>query len=130
MLDEQKVRGVIEAYVEGWRTKDRALWSSLFAEDARLVDPVGTPAHEGKAACVAFFDGVQKMPFSFAPSVHRIAVCGDRALLLFRMEATGADGNGYFVEAADIFMLNAEGLITSLEAYWDKGCQGRIKASA
>lgn len=128
MLDEQKVRSTIEAYVEGWRTQNRELWSSLFAESATLVDPVGTKAHEGKDACVAFFDSVRKMPFTFTPNVHRIAVCGDRALLLFRMEAVGPDGNGYYVEVADIFTLNDEGKILSLEAYWDKGCQGRIQA--
>ncbi len=126
MSDGETLRATIEAYVEGWRTGDREAWGSLFAEDAVLVDPVGKPPHVGKAAVLGFFDGVQRMPFKFTPRVHRIAVCGNEALLLFRMDAVGADGNGMYLEVADIFTVNDAGKIISLKAYWDKGCQGPI----
>jgi steroid delta-isomerase len=129
MLNHEQVRAVIEAYVDGWAKSDRVAWGALFAEDAVLVDPVGKPPHVGKAAVLAFFDGVQDMPFRFSPRVHRIAVCGSEALLLFRMEALGPDGNGMFVEVADIFALDESGKIKSLKAYWDKGCRGMITAS-
>lgn len=127
MLKHQDVRATIEAYVAGWKSGDREAWGSLFADDAVLVDPVGKPPFAGKEAVLAFFDGVQKMPLRFVPKVHRIAVCGSEALLLFRMEATGPDGNGMYVEVADIFALNDAGKIVSLKAYWDKACQGTIK---
>jgi steroid Delta-isomerase len=131
MLTSEQVRATIEAYVDGWAKSDRVAWGALFADDAVLVDPVGKPAHVGKAAVVAFFDGVQDMPFKFTPRVHRIAVCGHEALLLFRMEAVGADGNGMYVEVADIFELDATtGKIKSLKAYWDKGCRGTLSANA
>lgn len=129
MLKHQEVRAIIEAYVAGWKNSDRESWGALFADDAVLVDPVGKPPHIGKEAVLAFFDGVQRMPFKFTPNVHRIAVCGGEALLLFRMEAVGPDGNGMFVEVADIFSVNDAGKITSLKAYWDKGCQGAIQPS-
>jgi steroid delta-isomerase len=128
MLTQETVRATIEAYVQGWASSDRVAWGALFADDAVLLDPVGKPAHVGKDAVLAFFDGVQAMPFKFTPRVHRIAVCGQEALLLFRMEAVGADGNGMFVEVADIFALNEAGKISSLKAYWDKGCRGSIVA--
>ena len=126
MLDDEKVRATIEAYVAGWKNADREAWGALFAEDATLVDPVGKPPHVGKAAGLGFFDGVQKLPFKFTPKVHRIAVCGNEALLLFRMEALTTDGSGMYVEVADIFTLNDAGEIASLKAYWDKGCQGQV----
>jgi len=128
MLTQETVRATIEAYVQGWANSDRVAWGALFADDAVLADPVGKPAHVGKEAVLAFFDGVQAMPFKFTPRVHRIAVCGQEALLLFRMEAVGADGNGMFVEVADVFALNEAGKISSLKAYWDKGCRGVIAA--
>jgi steroid delta-isomerase len=130
MLDHQQVRATIEAYVQGWAKSDRVAWGALFAEDAVLLDPVGKPAHVGKPAVLAFFDGVQDLPFKFTPRVHRIAVCGHEALLLFRMEAVGSDGNGMYVEVADIFTLDEAGKISSLKAYWDKGCRGSIVAGA
>ncbi len=127
MPTHEEVRATIEAYVAGWKSGDREAWGALFAEDAVLVDPVGKPPNAGKAAVLAFFDNVQKMPFRFTPKVHRIAVCGTEALLLFRMEAVGPDGNGMYVEVADIFALDDACKIKSLRAYWDKGCQGVIK---
>lgn len=127
MADSTALRATIDSYVEGWRNRDRELWSSLFAEEATLTDPVGTEPMVGKAACVGFFDKVQAMPFRFAPTVHRVAICGNEAMLAFRMEATDENGNGYFVETTDIFVLNDEAKIVSLRAYWDKSCQGRIK---
>lgn len=130
MADANALRATVEAYVEGWRTRDRELWSSLFAEDATLTDPVGTEPMVGKDACVGFFDKVQAMPFRFVPKVHRIAVCGGEALLAFRMEATDENGNGYFVETTDLFTFDEQARIRSLRAYWDKGCQGRIKGGA
>lgn len=130
MLTQEQVRATIEAYVDGWAKSDRVAWGALFAEDAVLVDPVGKPPHVGMPAVLAFFDGVQAMPFKFTPRVHRIAVCGNEALLLFRMEAVGADGNGMYVEVADIFTLDDAGKIRSLKAYWDKGCRGMIAANA
>jgi steroid delta-isomerase len=129
MLDHQQVRATIEAYVQGWAKSDRVAWGALFADDAVLLDPVGKPPHVGKPAVLAFFDGVQDLPFKFTPRVHRIAVCGHEALLLFRMEAVGADGNGMYVEVADVFTLDEAGKISSLKAYWDKGCRGSIVAN-
>ena len=121
---------MIQAYVAGWKNRDREAWGALFADDAVLVDPVGKPPHVGKAAVLAFFDGVQKLPFVFTPKVERIAVCGHEAVLLFRMEAVGPDGNGMYVDVADVFTLNDAGKISSLKAYWDKGCQGLITKAA
>ena len=128
-MKHEEVRATIMAYVDGWKHSDREAWGALFADDAVLVDPVGKPAHVGKAAVLAFFDGVQAMPFKFTPHVHRVAVCGHEAMLLFRMEAVGKDGNGMFVEVADIFALNEAGKISSLKAYWDKGCRGVMVAN-
>jgi steroid Delta-isomerase len=127
MPTHQEVRATIEAYVAGWKSGDREAWGSLFADDAVLVDPVGKPGHEGKEAVLGFFDGVQRMPLTFTPNVHRIAVCGTEALLLFRMDAVDANGNGMFIEVADIFTVDDACKIVSLKAYWDKGCQGVIK---
>ena len=130
MLTSEQVRATIEAYVDGWAKSDRVAWGALFADDAVLVDPVGKPPHVGKAAVLAFFDGVPDLPFKFTPRVHRIAGCGDEALLLFRMEAVGADGNGMYVEVADIFQLDQAGKIKSLKAYWDKACRGTLVAGS
>ena len=51
---DTKIRAV-ETYVAGYAAGDVDTILSIFAEDAVLEDPVGTPAHQGKAALRGFF---------------------------------------------------------------------------
>lgn len=129
-MGSRDVRKVIESYLEGWRSGDRDAWLALFADHARLVDPVGKPAHEGKAAIGAFWDGLHRVPMTFRPEVRRIAVCGNRAMLDFAMHALGPDGSGMAVDVVDIFQLTDDYRIESLEAYWDSRCMRPVLPAA
>lgn len=127
MASSKELCAALEAYCDGWRTGDKEAWLDLFAEDAVLIDPVGTPPHEGKAAVSAFWDQVRRMGMTMKPEIQRIAVCGTEALLLFRMNSLGASGAGMAVDVADIFSFDDAGKITSLKAYWDKRCMSQVK---
>ncbi len=127
MASSKEIRAALEAYCDGWRSNDRDAWLALFADDAVVIDPVGTPAHEGKEAVGAFWDQVRRMGMTMKPEIERIAVCGNEALLLFRMNSLGANGAGMAVDVADIFTFDDAGKITSLKAYWDKRCMSQVK---
>jgi steroid delta-isomerase len=45
-----EVRDVVQKYVEAWRSGDKQLLLSIFAEDATWCDPVGTPPLWGMKA--------------------------------------------------------------------------------
>jgi steroid delta-isomerase len=127
MPTDAEIRTALETYVDCWRTNDRERWLQLFSSDAEFIDPVGTPAHEGKDAVAAFWDRVHTMPMEMKPEVDRIVACGGEGVLVFRMKAVAANGMGMEVSVVDLFQFNDAGEVTQLKAYWDSKCQRGIR---
>ena len=126
MASEEKLKAQLAAYLEGWRTNNKDHWLGLFTDDAKLEDPVATPAHVGKEAIAEFWDRVHQMPMNFFPEMQRAVVCGNEGMLLFRMVTRAEGGPGIAMEIVDIFTFNDDGLITELKAYWDTGCSSML----
>jgi len=47
MIDQERVRAVVDAYVDSYRGNDKQACLDLFAPDAVWHDPVGEPPHVG-----------------------------------------------------------------------------------
>ena len=56
-LSRELAERVFDAYVDRHARNDLEGVLALFAEDARVEDPVGAPPHEGRAAIEAFYAG-------------------------------------------------------------------------
>lgn len=56
MPDAVQIRAHVDAYVERFSADDREGWLDLFAPDATMEDPVGTPLKQGRDAIGAFYD--------------------------------------------------------------------------
>lgn len=126
MVADKQAREVLQAYLEGWQRKDKESWLALFAADAEVIDPVGAPAHTGLEAISAFWDTVTSTGLALNPTLHRIAVCGDEAVMSFTMASTAPSGMGMAVEIIDVFTFDDGGKISRLRAYWDQGCMRMI----
>lgn len=120
-MSDAAARAVVDAYLACWRDKDKARWLDLFADDAEVLDPVGTPAHVGKDAIGAFWDRVTATGMKMDPTLHKTVVCGDEVLASFTMTST-AGAMGMAVDIVDVFRLDSAGKIAQLRAYWDNGC--------
>ena len=118
---EARTRNAVESYARAWRNNDRALLLDTFAEDAVFIDPVGTPPHEGRTAIGKFWDSAHQGGAQLTPVVHRIVVCGNEAVLLFRMEVR-SPGGGMALEVCDHMEVNEEGRIQIAKAFWDESC--------
>jgi steroid Delta-isomerase len=118
---EQQTRAAVEAYVDAWARNDRQALLNAFAPDATWADPAGTPPWQGHAKIGEFWDMAHTAGTTLTPVVHRIVVCGNEGILLFRMEVRMA-GGGMGIEACDQMIVNAQGKIQSGKAYWDRGC--------
>ncbi len=122
MPTKAQVRDALTAYVEGWKTGDKEAWLALFADDAAIIDPVGSPPNEGKEAISTFWDRVHSLPMTFEPEVHRMVVCGDEGMLSFTMTTRSESGGGMAMELVDTFLIDDDGRIKLLKAYWDSRC--------
>jgi len=125
----QATRAAVEAYVRAWASGDRNALLEAFAEDATWVDPVGTPPWIGRARIGEFWDGAHANGAELTPEVQRIVVCGNEAILLFRM-IVRTSGGGMYVDACDHMIVNEAGKIQSGRAFWDQGCIGPLTDSA
>jgi len=117
--DAATIRATVDAYCAAFSAGDRDAYVALFAPDAWIEDPVGTPRHEGHEAIGTFFD----LSSAMAESIElrqtgpvRVAA-GECA---FPMQARPMIGGGtYMVDIIDVMTFDDAGKITTMRAFWD-----------
>jgi steroid delta-isomerase len=114
----EQVRAAVDAYCDAYARTDKQAFLDAFADDATIVDPVGTAAHVGRDARAAFWDGVHGLARSIDFDVHHVHVCGAEAAMVFTIKAR-TDGGGMAIDAVDVFAVDDTGRITRMAAYWD-----------
>jgi steroid delta-isomerase len=123
MIAPERVRAVVDAYVESYRRNDKHACLNLFATDVRWHDPVGEPPHVGHAGVSAFWDQARTLADSIVLVPSDVIVCANEAAMVFEIEVTiGAEEGSpstMVIDAVDVFVLNDDGLIVELRAYWD-----------
>ena len=55
MISEQKMKQGMQAYIDAFNRNDPEGIAALYADDATVEDPVGSPLKNGKAAIAAFY---------------------------------------------------------------------------
>lgn len=110
--------------------KDREAWLALFDEDALVCDPVGKSpldplgcGHKGKQAIASFFDNVIA-PASTSMTIGKHRIAGEFSCAV-PMQATNqltgdvGENVSLTVDMITAYTVNQQGLIVSLQAYWD-----------
>lgn len=120
--EPQTVRATLENYIKAWTTKDKALLLSLFAEDATLEDPVGTPPFKGHEGIGRFWDfALQDAKRQVTPRLEEIRALPGAGIVRFTMEVrlpeTREGLNLSIVEYAEF---NEAGRIQRLRVFWDE----------
>ena len=109
----------IERYQSTFSADDREGWLGLFADDAVLEDPVGSPVHEGRAALEAFWDTVHaRTERGTVRMTQGPAVCGLEAAWAFELDVTLKGGRRSLVEIIDHGTFTEDGRIRSIRAFW------------
>jgi steroid delta-isomerase len=106
------VHGYVAAFAEG----DAAAAAALFADDATIEDPVGTPIKRGRAEILDFYTG--SMATGAKLELQGDPRCaGDSVAFAFAVKLEWG-GQKSVIEVIDTFRLNADGKITEMRAYW------------
>jgi steroid delta-isomerase len=114
----EQVRAAVDAYVDAYRQDSREALLATFASDAVWHDPVGAPPHEGHEGIGAFWDTVHTMADKIVLDPKDVVVCGPEAAMVFTINAETGDTTMIF-DAVEIFLVDDDGKITLLKAYWD-----------
>jgi steroid Delta-isomerase len=117
-MEAEKIKAVVEQYISGVSARDSDTIRKIFAADARVEDPVGTTAHQGMDAVVAFYEaGSFTVGASLALSG---ALCCAANTVAFPFIATvdNEDGSQLRMNVTDVFEFNDNYEIESMKAYW------------
>ncbi len=123
---EHPARRISQASYAAVVAKDKERWLSLFADDARLEDPVGPSffdpegaGHQGKDAIAAFWDvaiaPVAEFTFTIRDSFAGGDCCANVGTFSTRMD----DGTLADTELVAVYRLTDDGRIASMCAHWE-----------
>ena len=111
---EEKVR-VVEAYVDAFAKGDPEAVVALFAEDATVEDPVGSPPHRGRDAIRAFYTASMATGAKLKLE-GPVRTAADYAAFAFSV--TLNYGGEKRVDVIDTFRFGAEGKVIEMRAYF------------
>lgn len=124
------MENTVQAYIDLFNAQDAEGIAALYAENATVTDPVGTPAKDGKAAILAFYTMAVKNGAKLAKQ-GQTRIAGNCAAFAFTV-TVGAMTNidegvavevelpkgGMRIDVIDTFVFDDEGKVTEMKAYW------------
>lgn len=119
MPDPEKMAATVHAYVEGFAKGDPAIIAALFAEDATVEDPVGSPIRHGRAAIHAFYAESMKTGARLTLQ-GPIRVGGAFAAFAFSVDLHFG-GSDKRVDVIDTFRFNDAGEVVEMRAFFGPG---------
>ena len=125
MAEEHPARLASQRSMRAVQAKTKEAWLALFADDAKIEDPVGVSpldpegkGHVGPAAIGAFWDrhiALSKIEFDIRHSY----ACGDEVANVGAITTTLPNGTQAIAEGVFIYKVNATGKVVSLRAFWE-----------
>ena len=103
---------IVERYIEAFDTCDINVIRDIYADNATVEDPVGTPEHQGMEAVCAFYEGVLTSGAKLALT-GKPCCAGNAVAFSFTVSMPGM-----LVNIIDVFEFDAQGKISSMKAYW------------
>lgn len=103
---------VVEKYVEAFANSDMNIIRDMFADNATVEDPVGSPIHEGMEAICAFYDGALKSGARLSLT-GKPCCAGNAVAFSFQVSMPGM-----LIDIIDVFEFDEHGKVISMKAYW------------
>lgn len=111
-METTVLQNAVTTYIEAFDKADLNIIANLFAENATVEDPVGTPQHVGIEAIKAFYKSAFDMGVKLALN-GKPRCAGNSVAFSFDVVMTGMK-----ISPIDVFELNAAGKVQSMKAYW------------
>jgi steroid delta-isomerase len=119
MADQDALRQIIATYMDVFTAEDREGWLDLFAEDAWIEDPVGTPRRNGRKEIGEFWDETHTVPDKVALVPLGITtIIGNEGIFTMQAQATLGD-TVYGIDIIDLMTFDDAGKITTMRAFFD-----------
>ncbi|WP_037495570.1 steroid Delta-isomerase [Sphingomonas sp. KC8] len=116
MPSQGMMKAALQAYVDGLNRGDAEAVIALFAENAVIEDPVGTPPKRGREIADWFHQAVA-MQARLTPVAPVRGSHGNAAALAF-IVTTEWEGQRISIHSLDTCTFNGAGKIVELKGYW------------
>ncbi|WP_156839850.1 steroid Delta-isomerase [Novosphingobium aquimarinum] len=116
MSDPEKMQAAVHAYVAAFDKGDPDAVTAIFAPDATVEDPVGTPAHEGHDAIRAFYAESMKTGAKLKLE-GPVRIAGNHAAFAFSV-ALQVEGSDKTIDVIDTFKFNDDNQVIEMRAYF------------
>ena len=116
MPDPVKMEAAVHAYVAAFEAGSADQVAALYAQDATVEDPIGSPIHKGREAIRAFY--AQSMKTGAKLKLEGpVRVAGDYAVFPFSVNLN-YDGGHKRIDVIDTFRFNDANEVIEMRAFW------------
>ena len=127
MVSEQQMKDAMQAYIDCFNRTDPEGIAALYADDATVEDPVGTPLKNGKAEVAAFYKMAVTTGAKLKLAAPIRASHGNSAAMAFDVQLNMPTGEA-IIQVIDVMTFNDAGKFTSMRAFWGKSDMVLLKA--
>ena len=116
MPDPVRMEAAVNAYVAAFEAGSADQVAALYAQDATVEDPIGSPIHHGREAIRAFYAESMKTGAKLKLE-GPVRVTGDYAVFPFSVNLN-YDGGAKRIDVIDTFRFNEANEVVEMRAYW------------
>lgn len=120
MASEQQMKQAMQAYIDLYNQDDLEGVVGLYADDATVEDPVGTPVKSGKAAIRDFYQFAMTTGARLSLVAPIRGSHGNSAAMPFDV-TLNYQGSRMVIRVIDVMTFDAAGKFSSMRAYWGPG---------
>lgn len=119
MPTPEQMLAAVHTYVEAFDKGDPVLAASIFAQDAVIEDPIGTPPKVGQAAILQFYTESMATGAKLVRS-GPVRVAATHAAFAMQVRLNW-DGKDMAIDVIDTFAFDDAGKVTEMRAYFGPG---------
>lgn len=116
MPNPDRMEAAVHAYVAAFDHGDSDAVAALFAEDATVEDPIGTPPHVGREAIRAFYAASMQTGAKLKLD-GPVRIAGPYAAFAFQV-VLHWEGKDQRVDVIDTFRFNDDDQVVEMRAYF------------
>jgi len=115
----EAMEAAVHTYVEAFNNQDPALAASIFADDAVIDDPIGSPPKVGQAAILRFYtESMATGAKLVLQGPVRVATAHAAFAMQVRLNWGGKDMT---IDVIDTFAFDEAGKVKQMQAYFGPG---------
>ena len=124
MISQQQMKQAMQAYIDAFNRVDPDAIVALYADDATVEDPVGSPPKAGRKAIAEFYAYAIKSGARLKLAAPIRGSHGNSAAMAFDVELNMPQGDKTaraVIRVIDVMTFDDAGKFSSMRAFWGPG---------